>query len=212
MELSRNTKIALGALALGVGYVVFKAVQKKPSSSKKRQQNPVFKKAKDRSEPSPSWYARWEQARDLALEYCQADPDVTSYAEAQLAALCFSFPEAAPWGGGTDQWEPWMFEAKQAVREEIRAQTMDATGGWGAPGWQFVIWLMFEREFWRCYEKAGDDVDSVTECLAKRMYPGPEYAWPPAANAPKWQHQFWEALRKEVILALSEPQSEPVLH
>lgn len=219
MALSTGAKILLGIAAVGVGYAVYEATRPEPKPKRKKKpetessedeediEDAVIFEIRTRQEPPGGWEFRLEENLDDAIEVCRADPQVQSYAQAQICILNHAFPEAAPWGGGTQDWQPWMFDARQAVVLALRDRTLEETGGWGAPGWYFAIWLMFDREFVPCRKAVGrDDVDALTHCLATKMYPPPEYDWPPQADAPAWQQDFWAQLRARVVLALQEPQ------
>lgn len=227
MALSTGAKVFLGIAGFGLAYAAYDALKVPPKKKKKTSElegSPGFEPPRprpgpggvrpgidggfgipetDRDEPIGGWQFRWEQKMDEAIQACRLDSDVTSYADAQACILAYVFPEARPWSGDTEDWQPWMFEARQAVKDEIRDRTVLETGGWGAPGWQFPIWLMFDREFVVCREAIGaDNVDAITHCLATKMYSPPEYDWPPQADAPAWQQTFWTFLRDRVVKRL----------
>jgi hypothetical protein len=157
-----------------------------------------------REEPLGGWEFRFQQGIDAALVDCRADTDVTSYGEAQVCILTKIYPENRPWSGSTTDWQLWIFEAKQAVRDAIGDAVEEDVGSVGAPGWQFQIWLMFDRVFPECRQAVGqDDVDAITHCACTLMWP--DYDWPPDAQADTWRHQAWALVRDRVVYRLQGP-------
>ena len=153
-----------------------------------------------REEPADGWEARLETKVSPALENCRKDGNVKTYAEATECVLGQIFPEAKPWREPAD-WEPWMLEARQAVQKAIQEATKEFAGGWGAPGWQFALWLMFDRYFPQCKVEAGSgDGNKIVDCMAYKIYPASEYpySWPPNNFSEQWQRDFYDTLTVKV--------------
>jgi hypothetical protein len=220
MALSRNAKIAIGlaAAAGGVGYYLLRptAPAKKtaggvqppgPGPGPVPTPGTTVPPRASRDEPEDGWQARLAASGPDAVILCRDDAAVKTFAEAQACILGQVFFENPPWGGSTDGWQPWMFEARQGVRDLIQAEVEKYVGGWGGPGWQFSAWLMFDRLFDACRELANLDgtelVDEIADCMADQIWP--EDAWPPTEGDGGWQNSAYDFLRGQISAEIYGP-------
>lgn len=218
MALSTGAKIALGIATLGIGVVVYDKLAEnktKKAAAKNAPKEPELPgetyeppEPESREEPDGGWQLRWEEQGDAAVASCRVDPNVRTFSQAQVCMLSLAFPEAAPWGGGTDTWEPWMTQARDQVRTDIQVLVTDEIGGFGANGWQFTVWLLFKREISSCYREVGDDLETLMLCVSSRLFP--DYTWPPPAlDVSGWQMQAWSYLRDRVEVWLDDKSQPP---
>lgn len=229
MALSTNSKVLIGLAVLGVGgYTAYhfrmkkKKIATKPLSGLEgTSDQPLFffgiptldaggsdsEIVMTRDEPLGGWQYRWEERGPQAIEKCRKAEVITTFAEAQLCILATVFPEAIPWGGSEDGYRPWMYEARDAVREQIREETRQFLGiTGGAQTWQFLLWLMFDRFYVDCVQSLGADINAVSHCLATQIYSGWDWLeWPPQAGSEAWQTKAWNIIKEMVLERFESP-------
>lgn len=204
---STATKVAFTLTAAAAAYLVMADItESEPGTKRKRTNSDVDEGPKadphGRVEPEESWAARWETNSDRVIEMCRSSSDVKTYGQAIVCMLDETFPEAAPWTGDASTWPEWMYAARDQVKEDVDTLVMDETESYAVTGWQFQVWLMYEREAPACLSTFKNDTDAVVECLARKMYPSDDFVWPPQTDG--WQAEFWDYLRERLKPAFED--------
>ncbi len=198
---STATKVAFTLAAAAAAYLVMADItESEPGVKRKKTESDADEGPKadprGRIEPEESWAARWEVDSDRAIAACRASLDVKTYSQAIVCMLDEVFPRAAPWTSDASTWPAWMDAARDQVKEDVSTLVMDEVGSYSATGWQFQVWLMYEREMLACFLAFKDDVDAIVECLARKMYSSDELVWSPQSGG--WQGELWEFLQGHV--------------
>jgi len=186
MKARTATLAALAAVAVasaGAAYAYSRRRKRSPQEPLGSPVSPAPGGAGD--EPQEGFEARWEAQADAALQACQDDPEVASFAQAVTCALAVAYPEAAPW---TDpaSWLPWQEEAAELVRQTLLRESSRADGSPAA--WEVALWLRGAAELDAC---GGGPRRRVALCAAQRMFPAS--SWTMGELEP-WQRELVRAL------------------
>lgn len=177
---------ALGLVAATAVYLVVGDVTESTKGPKRKDGAPPpggpTGNPEARAEPEESWAARWETQSDDAIERCRKSYEVNTYGGAIVCILTEAFPEAAPWTADASTWPDWMYAARDQIKEDVRTLVMDEVGSYTPTGWQFQVWLMYDRIAPECFRLGASEVSVIVDCMIEKMYP-----------ASKTQRSGWQA-------------------